>query len=149
MVSTVFSDYIVNATDLRTNQRQWLEKAYNNPITVNYGRKQLAIMNREKVGKLYTANYYSELVLKACKEFMDENKSSTFPWIEYLSNEEKMQFHTELLSTTLKSIIIGNWTQLEYMIEDWKATAEVESNKKLAKALRAEVDSSHYVEIKD
>jgi len=147
MVSTVFSDYIVNATDLRRNQKQWLERAYHSPITINCGRRQLAIMNREKVSKLYTANYYAELVLKACKEFKEGNESNTFPWVEYLPDDEKMKFHSELLSCTIKSIITGNWNQLEYLIEDWKATAEVERNPELAKALMAGEDPSQYVEI--
>jgi len=69
MASTVFSDTIVNATDLRKNQKQWLERAYNKPITVNYGRRQLAIMNREQVNKLYMATHYLELVIKVCDEF--------------------------------------------------------------------------------
>jgi|GEM_PF-1158230 len=149
MVSTVFSDFIVNATDLRNNQKQWLERAYSRPITVSYGRRQLAIMNREQVGKLYTAKYYSELVLKACQEFMEKNKSDTFPWVEFLSDDERMQFYNELLKRTMRSFITGNWSQLENLIQDWKATAEVESNPELAKALTAEEDSSQYVEIKE
>lgn len=149
MTSTVFSDFIVNASDLRNNQKQWLERAYNSPITVSYGRRQLAIMNREQVGRLYAANYYLELVTRACDEFMKENRSSTFPWVEYLSDDEKMQFHREILNRAIKSTLTGNWTQLENLIQDWKATAEVESSPELVKALMAKEDSSQYVEIKE
>lgn len=147
MVSTVFSDFIVNATDLRNNQKQWLERAYVKPITVNYGRRQLAIINREQVGRLYAAQYYSELVLKACEEFKEDSRSTIFPWAEYLSYEGKAQFHSELLRRTIQCIITGDWNQVEYVIEDWKATAEVERNPKLVKALKSKEDSSQYVEI--
>jgi len=147
MVSTVFSDSIVNATDLRNNQKQWFEKAYIKPITVNYGRRQLAIMNREQVGRLYAAQHYSELVLKACEEFSENSKSTIFPWIEYLSNEGKTKFHSELLRQTIQSIITGDWAKVEYIIDDWKATAEVERNPALAAVLKSKEDPSQYVEI--
>lgn len=149
MASTVFSDLIVSATDLRNNQKQWLERAYTEPITVSYGRKQLAIMNREKVGKLYASIYYSELVLKACQEIKEKNKSDTLPWVDYLSDIDKMRFQGELLNTTLKAMVTGNWIHLEHLIEDWQATAEVESNPELVKALLSEEDPSDYVKIKD
>ena len=65
MVSTVFSDDIIRPTDLRAKQPEWLTKAYERPITVVYGKKQLAIMRREQVGRLVTTNHYLELVIKA------------------------------------------------------------------------------------
>jgi len=148
MVSIVFSDVIVNATDLRQNQKCWLEKAYENPITVSYGRKQLAIMNREQIGKLYTQKYYSELVLKACEEFMKGLKSDTFPWEEYLSDEEKIEFHNELLTCAMRSIFTGDWTQLEHAIEDWKATAETERSLEIVKALQDRGTPEQYVTLK-
>ena len=148
MASTVFSDFIVNATDLRKNQKHWLEKAYDNPITITYGRKKLAIMSREQVGKLYTEKYYAELVLKACQEFTKEQKSDTFPWMEYLSDDEKIQFHSEILNCAMKSIITGDWTQLEYLIQDWEATAETERNPEIVKMLQDKGTSEEYVTLK-
>lgn len=148
MVSTVFSDFIVSATDLRNNQKRWLEKAYDNPITISYGRRQLAIMNREQVGKLYAEKYYVELVLKACEEFVKEQGSHTFPWLEYLVDEEKTEFHKELLTYVMKSIITGDWTPLEHLIEDWKATAEAATNPEIAKMLQGKATPEKYVTLK-
>jgi len=149
MASTVFSDTIVNATDLRKNQKQWLERAYNKPITVNYGRRQLAIMNREQVNKLYMATHYLELVIKVCDEFEKKGESKTFPWAENLSKDDRLQFHKELLTNALRSVVTSNWTQLEYLIEDWKATAEVEGASELAEALMEKGNPEAYVRLKD
>jgi len=148
MASIAFSDVIVNATDLRQNQKHWLEKAYDNPITVSYGQKRLAIMNREQIGKLYTTKYYSELVLKACEEFMKELKSDTFPWEEYLTEKEKLEFHKELLTRAIKSIMTGDWTHLEHLIGDWKATAETERSPEIVKALQDRGTPEQYVTLK-
>jgi len=149
MFSTVFSDDIVKATDLRNKQREWLERAYEKPITVSYGKKQLAIMRREQVSRLFAANYYLELVAKACGEFLKEKPSSTFPWVEYLPDNEKLTFHRELMNRALKSVDTGDWAQLEYLIEDWKATAEVERSPELSKRLREKDDPSKYVKVQD
>jgi len=147
MVSIVFSDYIVNATDLRKNQKRWLEKACQDPVTISYRHKQLAIVNREQIGRLYTEKYWTELVLKACQEFMKGLKSETFPWVEYLSDEEKTQFHTELLTCAMKSTITGDWVQLEQLIQDWEATAETERHPEIVKALQDEETLEEYVSI--
>ena len=149
MVSTVFSDYIVSATDLRAKQREWLEKAYEKPITINYGKKQLAIMRREQVGRLITTNYYLELVIKVCEDLDSEGKSNIYPWIESLSEEDKLQFHKELLTGVLKTVVTGNWEKFERIIEDWKATAEVESDSELAESLMARSNPKEYVELGD
>ena len=149
MVSTVFSDSIVSATELRNNQKQWLEKAFEEPITVSYGRKQLAIMNRERVGILYTSIHYSELILKACQEFREQQKSDVFPWIEYLSESDKITFHKEILSTTLKAIVTGKWDSLEQLISDWQATAMVEKSPEIAEELRGKEEPSHYINIEE
>ncbi len=149
MINTMFADDIVSATDLRNNQREWLEKAYRKPVTVNYGRRQLAIMNRDQVSKLYIALYYTELVLRACQEFRENKESSVFPWVENLQDNEKIKFYTELANCTLKASVAGNWDKLEILIEDWKATAEVEQDPELARVLLAKGDPSQYVEVKD
>jgi len=148
MTSTVFSDFIVNSTDLRKNQKYWLKKAYENPITVSYGHRQLAIMNRQQIGKLYTEKHYTELVLKACQEFVKGLRSETFPWVEYLDEEEKIEFHKELLTCIMNSIITDNWIQLEHLIEDWKATAEVASNPEISRMLQDKATPEEYVTLK-
>jgi len=145
MVSTVFSDMIVSATDLRKNQKRWLEAASQSPITINYGHSRLALVNRDQIRNLYIQKYYTELVLKACQEFLKGLKSETFPWVESLSTEEKVEFHKELLTCVMKSIITENWSQLEYLIQDWKATAETARSPEVVKALQDEGISSEYV----
>ena len=147
MVNTIFSDEIVNATDLRTNQKRWLEAALTKPITVNYGRKQLALLDREKVSNLYQAIYYLELVIKTCEEYEREKKSTVLPWVEYLSSENRGKFHNELLEVTINSILSNDWDAVEYLIQDWKATAEIESNPDLSKALLSEDNPAEYVKI--
>lgn len=55
--------------------------------------------------------------------------TEVFPWVKYLSDDNRVQFHKELLEST---------DEAEHLIQDWRATAEVESNPGLAKALLEE-----------
>lgn len=149
MINTLFADEIVNATELRTNQKRWLETACTKPVTVSYGRKQLAIIDREHISKLYKTIYFLELVIKTCEEYEKDQKNKVLPWLEFLSDENQANFHEELLNTALKATLSGDWDTVEELIQDWKATAEVESNPQLAKALLNEGNPSEYVKIDD
>jgi len=147
MIATIFSDFIVNATDLRKNQRDWLEKAYENPITINYGQKQLVIMNRDLIRSMYMRNHYTEFVIKVCEDFLKERKSTIIPWVEYLSDEEKLQFHKELITSAMRLFVTDNSNQLEELIDDWKATAEIKQYPEREKELLNEVKPEQYVSI--
>lgn len=154
VIDTMFADQIVNASELRSNQKKWLEKAVDKPITVNYGRKQLAIVNREQMRKLYMENHYLVLALRICQELSKPtkkgSKSNVFPWIDYLNETEKFSFKEELANSLLKSIMVDELDEsdLENMIADWKATAEVKANPEAVKALSESKNHTDYVRIK-
>ena len=149
MGSTFLSDAVISPTELRIRQKQWLDRATENVVTIVSGRKQLVLVNREHISKLYAEKHYSELVIRYCQELDKKTKSNAFPWTEQLNDEEKLEFHNELLATYMDAISTNNWLPLEHLIEDWKATAQAISNPALAKSLLAKEDPSKYVKAKD
>lgn len=149
MVTTFLSDVVITPTELRTRQKHWLTKAAENVITITNGHKKLALIDRERVSKLYAQKHYSELVIKYCQEIEKNKKSDAFPWVEYLNDEEKLEFRDELLVNIMIAITTDEWLSMENLIEDWKATAEVNIKPKIAKALLAKEDPSKYVSVKD
>ena len=148
MATTFLSDEVISPTELRANQKHWFNRASENVVTIVTGHKKFALINRERISKLYMQKYYSELVLSYCQEVSKNIRSTTFPWVEHLREEEKSEFHNELLSCIMRSIITDDWLSMEHLLEDWKATAEVISNSKLAEALLEEEDHSSYVRSK-
>jgi hypothetical protein len=148
MVTTVFSDEIVNATQLRARQSHWLTMASRHPVTVTYGSSKLTILNREKIRNLYTQTHHLELFVKFCNEVMKGIKSTVFPWLEYLDDEEKEQFHKEYIASIMTAIVVEHWDEVEILLEDWKATAETENNPNIMKALKTKVPKEEYVTIK-
>ena len=148
MVTTAFSDEIVNATQLRARQSHWLAMASKRPVTVTYGSSKLTILSREKIRNLYIQAYHLELFVKYCNEVMKGTKSTVFPWIEYLDGEEKEQFHKEYVTSIMVATVTEHWDEVEILLEDWRATAETESNPDLMKALKTKVPKEEYVTIK-
>ncbi len=143
--TTLFSDQVVNASELRSNQKYWLEEALRRPITVSYNRKSLAIVNRDQVRDLYIRLHYAELLLTACRDISKGRIFDEFPWLEYLNTKEREQFVEELLSCFNQSTKNGNWDQMDNLIADWKATAEAEHSPVVISALKD--NSAEYVAI--
>lgn len=147
MATIAFSDAIVNPTQLRARQSHWLEMASKRPVTVTYGSGSLTIVSREKIRNLYAQVHHLELFVKYHNEKVRGEKSTVLPWVEYLDDEERAQFHDEYINNIMVAIVAGHWDEVEILLEDWKATAETESNPDLIKALKAKVPKEEYVAI--
>jgi predicted nucleotidyltransferase len=149
MATTFLSDEVISSTQLRTNQKHWFDKAIDGVVTIVNGKKQFVLVNREQISKLYAQKYYTDIILNYCYEIIKKNESNTLRWANFLSDEERNAFHDELISHVMKAIITDDWSSVGYLLEDWKATAEANSNPQLRDALLAEEDPSKYVKIKD
>ncbi len=150
MVTTILSDDVINAKELRDNLKFWFDKAERNPVSVRSGNKRLVLLNRQVARGMYLLNHYAPMVIRFCQErVFSANKSTIFPWIEHLNEEEIAEFRDELLLKLDSAAREDKWADFEEMLEDWKATAEVNSNPEIAKALLAEEDPSTYVRSKN
>lgn len=150
MAITFLSDEVINSKELRDNQKYWFEKASINPVSIKSGARKLVLLNREHAKHMYSLNHYAEMIIQFCREQIAyQGESRIFPWIRYLDNGAIEEFKKELLVTFEGAVSSQEWSAFGELLDDWKATAEVESNPALAKALLADEDPSKYVEIKD
>jgi len=137
MVSTIFSDVIVSPTELRRNQKLFLDGAYDKPITVKYGRKLLAILRREQVNHMIMVHYYADLIVRYCQEIHSGKRESiVFPWMDSLDDEERLEFLNELLGEFSNSSERNNWSSLAQLLDEWKATAEAKRNPEIIKLMQ-------------
>lgn len=143
MVTTLFSDEIVNATELRSKQKHWLDRAYRQPITVTYGSHKLTIFNREKIRDLFIQRYFLELAVKYCTD------SKNIAWTEYLSEKEKDEFRREFLDTIKVALVTDQWHNVEILLGDWKATAETKQNKEAMENLTKKGRKKEYILLKE
>jgi hypothetical protein len=58
-----------------------------------------------------------------------------FPWIMFLPASDQAAFTTELTSTLLACVDLGNFTPVAQHIRGWRATAEIHADPDLARRL--------------
>jgi hypothetical protein len=147
MVTVAFSDDIVNASELRSRQKYWLEKASSGPVTVMYGARKLAIIDRNEVYNLYRQKHYTELVIKHCEEVLKGSDSRVFPWLCHLDDEEREEFHSDLITGMVRTIVTGDWSDIDELIEDWLATAEAKRDTDFIGELKKKVSREDYIPV--
>ena len=147
MATVAFFDDIVNASELRSRQKYWLERAALKPVTVMYGARKLAIMDRDEVYNLYLQKYYMEMTIKHCEGVMKGVENSVFPWLDCLDNEEKEEFSNELITNVARASTTGNWSDIDEFIGDWQATAEAKKDRNFVKALKVKVPRKNYIPV--
>ena len=149
MVTTLFSDRIVSATDLRKNQKHWLDKAAKSPVSIAYGKYNLAILKREQVASLVKANHYLELAMRLCTSLFREQKIEVFPWADALDAKDQSDFVHEFTQCIMSAIATDAWDEVDNVLSDWRATAEMLGNKKGMAALKSKGRTrSDYIELK-
>jgi Family of unknown function (DUF6247) len=64
-----------------------------------------------------------------------------FAWLEFLPEADQAEFLAELPRTLLASAEIDNYTPVSQMLAEWRATAEVHADPKLARRLGRPIDA--------
>ena len=149
MMNTVFSDNIVNLSELRKRQKHWFDIAYRNPITIPYKQENLTIMNRAEASKLFEQMQYTMLLIEYCNQIKHGEKSYFFSWTESLNDEEKEEFFNELLECVTNCSAKQDWTDFRDLLKDWEATAEAAKNEEMQKVLKRRIPTEKYVALND
>ena len=72
---------------------------------------------------------------------MAEAALEAFPWLEFLPRDDREEFLVELPRTLLASAEIDNYSPVSQMLTEWRATAEVHADPKLARRLGRPIDA--------
>ena len=151
LAELAYNDEIINVTELKKNWPQWGERAQNQPVTILYKDDPLTLINRKYISELTKKIYFTNILVSFCQGYIEDKsgRRGALPWAAYLKSADRRIMVRELLSAYEESFAKDNWSIIQNALDDWKATAEVESNPKLAKALDEEDDPSKYVKITD
>lgn len=73
---------------------------------------------------------------------LNESLTDAFPWIEFLPAADRRLFLNEFSRVVTAASAVENYEPLSRLVLEWRATAEVHSDPKLARRLRRPLDAS-------
>ena len=76
-------------------------------------------------------------------ETMDDAIEAAFPWVEFLSPEERREFAEDLTRTILACASIDSFEPVEQTLLEWQNTAEILSDPELTALLTTPITVTH------
>lgn len=82
---------------------------------------------------------------------LNDALGDAFPWIEFLPTRDRSLFLDEFSRVVAAAAAVDNYESLSQLVREWRATAELHSDPKLARRLRRVLDASgdHVAQPKD
>ncbi len=71
-----------------------------------------------------------------------EALGDAFPWLEFVPAADRQEFLDEFTRVVTAAAAVDNYEPLTQLVREWRATAEVHSDPKLAMRLRRPLDAS-------
>ena len=65
-----------------------------------------------------------------------------FPWTTFLPKTDRAEFIDDFTRTVVAAAELDNFAPLAQLIDEWRATAEIHADPKLARRLRRSIDAS-------
>jgi len=139
---TVFSDEIVQATELKRNQRHWFDRARQvGGLTIVQGKQaDLVLAPRAVVAAHTRAAYYARLMGQFFLETVGQERASgsaVFPWLADLDQDDQLVFRRAIARAFADCSATNRWEELDELLEDWQATAQANRNPDLMAAWRS------------
>ena len=150
-MKTVFSDEVVQVTELKRNQRYWLDRARKTGgVTIVQGKlADLVLAPRQAVAESAQAVHYarmmSQFFLETVRADRELKDSVVFTWFKDLDEEDRQEFYQELVETFAECMTTGRWNVFDELLEDWQATAEASRNQELLEAWRTRGRAEDYI----
>lgn len=73
---------------------------------------------------------------------LEEALADAFPWLEFLPATDRRLFLDEFTRVVTAAAAVDNYEPLTQVVIEWRATAEVHADPKLARRLRKPLDAS-------
>jgi hypothetical protein len=70
---------------------------------------------------------------------VDVNLDEVFPWATFLPKRDRRQFADELTQSLIAVSTFDNYAPIGQLLREWKATAELHADPRLARRLRAPI----------
>ncbi len=75
-------------------------------------------------------------------EAMNDGVSDVFAWSEFLPKADRREFVRQLTQTLVAASSLDNFAPLTQMLHEWRATAEIHADPRLARRLRKPLEAT-------
>jgi hypothetical protein len=72
---------------------------------------------------------------------LEQTVADVFPWATFLPKRDRVAFVDELTTTLMAVAGMDNFAPVGQLLREWKATAEIHADPKLARRLRRSIDA--------
>ena len=72
---------------------------------------------------------------------LEQTVADVFPWVTFLPKRDRGAFVDELTTTLMAVAGMDNYAPVGQLLREWKATAEIHADPKLARRLRRSIDA--------
>lgn len=72
---------------------------------------------------------------------LEQTVADVFPWATFLPKRDRNAFIDELTTTLMAAAGLENYGPVGQLLREWKATAEIHADPKLARRLRRSIDA--------
>jgi hypothetical protein len=72
---------------------------------------------------------------------LEQTVADVFPWATFLPKRDRTAFIDELTTTLMAVAGMDNYAPVGQLLREWKATAEIHADPKLARRLRRSIDA--------
>jgi len=72
---------------------------------------------------------------------LEQTVADVFPWATFLPKRDRTAFVDELTTTLMAVAGLDNYAPVGQLLREWKATAEIHADPKLARRLRRSIDA--------
>ena len=72
---------------------------------------------------------------------LEQTVADVFPWATFLPKRDRAGFLDELTTTLMAVAGLDNYAPVGQLLREWKATAEIHADPKLARRLRRSIDA--------
>jgi len=73
---------------------------------------------------------------------LDEAVDDAFAWLTFLPKPDRRLFVEELTRTLVAAAAVENFSPVAQLLREWKATAEIHADPKLARRLRTPIEAA-------
>ncbi len=144
MAPTLFADRIYTATELNRKSGELLTAAAEKPITVMGSSGPVVMQSRDRAAlseqTVFWVRRLSPLVLFLCDDKLQGGSlEPDLSFAAELSPEHRRAFLFELVGQLESSADSGDFSALEDVLSDWKATSEVDADAELRNDLKGAI----------